>query len=282
MHGLATLLWSAFAGIVPRMLPVAPESAVVRIEVASVAPNYLRPWEKTHQEYRMGSGFVIDGQRILTNFHVIEDAVDIRLTKSGVARRYAARIIAVGPDVDLALLEVLNPSFFEGLAPVEWSESLPQLQSRVSVRGFPIGGKTMSVTEGVVSRIDCRNYRLGATAASKPGDILIMQIDAAINGGNSGGPCFDARGRVVGVAFQVADALPRAPQYFASPLLLRLLLHGDRIGFPVRPRRLPGSRPGAVGGLPDHVSSRPGLSRHVSAVGRIPRRAGGAVSGAHA
>ena len=56
-------------------------AAVVRIEVASVPPSYLRPWEKVPQERMAGSGFIVDGRRILTNHHVIEGAVDIRVTK---------------------------------------------------------------------------------------------------------------------------------------------------------------------------------------------------------
>ncbi|KAL1521992.1 hypothetical protein AB1Y20_021637 [Prymnesium parvum] len=212
------------------LLAVPPQQVVVRLEVASVAPNYLRPWERGAQERLMGSGFVIDRQQIMTNFHVIENAVDIRVTKSGLARRFAAHVVAAGPDVDLALLEVSDRSFFDGLAAVEWSELLPPLQSRVSVRGFPVGGKTMSVTEGVVSRVDCHNYRLGPTASSKPGDILIIQIDAAINPGNSGGPCFDSLGRAVGVAFQGLERAQSVGYLIPSSVALGFVEQVRRLG----------------------------------------------------
>ena len=53
-------------------------ASVVRIEVAAAPPNYLQPWQVGQQEHRRGSGFQIAGRRILTNHHVIEDAVDIR------------------------------------------------------------------------------------------------------------------------------------------------------------------------------------------------------------
>lgn len=72
--------------------------------------------------------------------------------------------------------------------------------------GYPTGGTTICVTQGVVSRIDCKNYRLGYTAPQHPGRLLVIQIDAAINGGNSGGPAFSADGSVVGVAFQGIEA----------------------------------------------------------------------------
>ena len=133
--------------------------AVFRVEVHAVSPFYLRPWEKSAQQRRLGTGFLVEGRRLLTNFHVIEDAVDIRLSKAGASKRWRARVAAVGPDVDLAALEVVEEAegFFDGLEPVVWSDQLPALQSRVTVRGYPAGGSTQCVTEGVVSRVDCKN-----------------------------------------------------------------------------------------------------------------------------
>ena len=183
------------------------------LEVSYVEPDYLRPWQKSPQGSCTGSGFAISGRRILTNRHVVQDATDVRLRKHGDARRWRARTVAEGPDVDLAVLEVFSDeadpdgsdeveSFWEGVKAVEWDlGGAPELQSSVNVVGYPTGGRTICVTEGVVSRVDCRNYRL-KTASAAPGHILVIQIDAAINPGNSGGPCFDPRGKVVGVAFQ--------------------------------------------------------------------------------
>lgn len=65
------------------------------------------------------------------------------------------------------------------------------------VVGYPLGGDTISVTKGVVSRIEVTSYAHGAS------DLLGIQIDAAINPGNSGGPAFNDRGECIGVAFQV-------------------------------------------------------------------------------
>uniref|UniRef100_A0A7S2EWF2 Protease Do-like PDZ domain-containing protein n=1 Tax=Trieres chinensis TaxID=1514140 RepID=A0A7S2EWF2_TRICV len=187
--------------------------SIVLLEVSYVEPDYLRPWQKSPQGSCTGSGFAISGRRILTNRHVVQDATDVRLRKHGDARRWRARTAAEGPDVDLAVLEVFSDepepdgtddveSFWEGVRPVEWDASgPPELQSSVNVVGYPTGGRTICVTEGVVSRVDCRNYRL-KTASAAPGHVIVIQIDAAINPGNSGGPCFDERGRVVGVAFQ--------------------------------------------------------------------------------
>merc|ERR1719230_1555647 len=69
-----------------------------------------------------------------------------------------------------------------------------------------MGGSTVCVTKGIVSRIDAQVYVhpiiLGVQPGTRnsPGALLVLQIDAAINPGNSGGPAFDARGQVIGIA----------------------------------------------------------------------------------
>ena len=73
---------------------------------------------------------------------------------------------------------------------------LPRLQDMVTVVGYPVGGDNQSVTQGVVSRIEMSEYVHGAS------ELLAIQIDAAINSGNSGGPAFNSAGLCVGIAFQ--------------------------------------------------------------------------------
>lgn len=191
--------------------------AVVLLEVSYVEPEYLRPWQKSRQGSCTGTGFVVPDdeigtRRLLTNLHVVQDATDIRVRKHGNSRRWRARVVVKAADVDLAVLEIVSEDeqevadFWNGVKPVQWGDDNgpPLLQSSVNVVGFPTGGRTICVTEGVVSRIDCRNYRL-KTGGAAPGKLLVIQVDSAINAGNSGGPCFDADGRVVGVAFQGLD-----------------------------------------------------------------------------
>ena len=174
---------------------------------------------------------MVDGRRVLTNYHVIEDAVDIRLSKTGHFKRWRARVAATGPDVDLATLEVIEDAdgFFSDLMPVTWADELATLRSRVTVRGYPLGGTGLSVTEGVVSRIETKNYRLGITSRMLPGTLLVIQIDAAINGGNSGGPAFDASDRVVGVAFQGISSAQNVG-YLIPASLARMYLAATREG----------------------------------------------------
>ena len=202
-------------------------SSVVLFEVSGVEPDYIRPWQKAGQKSWTGSGFAIDGRRILTNWHVVEHATDIRLRKHGHSKRFAGRVICQGADVDLAVVEVTEDAgaFWEGVPAVAWAADLPPLQSSVNVVGFPTGGRTICVTEGVVSRVDAKNYRLGASSVANPGKILVVQIDAAINGGNSGGPVFNDNGDVAGVAFQGLGGDAQNVGYVIPSLVALNFLH---------------------------------------------------------
>ena len=170
------------------------KEGVCMIEVVSVEWLWQQPWQRCQQTRAAGSGFVIDGRRIITNAHVVKSAIDIRVRQHGSPRRFPASVVTYAPDVDLAVIQIndeQSDDFFGNheLA-LELAPGLPALQEAVHVVGFPSGGRTICVTEGVVSRID--NIWL-----TSPGDkILAIQIDAAINPGNSGGPVFNSTGQV--------------------------------------------------------------------------------------
>jgi len=168
---------------------------VVRIYTVSQIPDYQIPWSPGNAGSGVGSGFIIGDQRILTNAHVVSNANFITIEKEGDARRYEARVKFIAHDCDLALLEVVDSSFFDGTRALQLG-GVPELDSMVTVLGYPIGGDRLSVTRGVVSRIDFRTYSHSGVDSH-----LAIQIDAAINPGNSGGPVFQ-KDRVVGVAFQ--------------------------------------------------------------------------------
>merc|ERR1719434_392501 len=115
---------------------------------------------------------------------------------------------------------------------VRLCERIPHLEDGVLCVGFPVGGDTISVTSGVISRIEVTTY----TQASM--ELLGIQIDAAINSGNSGGPAFNAAGECVGVAFQSmgADEAENIgyviPTVVVTHFLNDLLKHGKYTGFP--------------------------------------------------
>lgn len=184
------LLWSANLFGAP-----GPAASMVRISTTAQQPDYLVPWNPGNVGGGVGAGFVISGKRIMTNAHVVSNATFITVVKEGDPTPWEARVLYVAHDCDLAILGVYDERFFEGTKPLEFG-AIPALESTVSAYGYPIGGDRLSVTTGVVSRIDFQPY-----SHSEVDSHLAIQIDAAINPGNSGGPVMQ-NGKVVGVAFQ--------------------------------------------------------------------------------
>ncbi|MCP4405626.1 MAG: serine protease [bacterium] len=174
------------------------KDAIVKIYTVSNSPDYLNPWRMRGARQSNGSGCIITGNRILTNAHVIANHTFIQVRRYGQAKRYKARLLDVSHDADLAVLTIEDESFFEGIIPLEFGE-LPETQQEVVVYGFPLGGDSLSITKGVLSRLE-HNYYVHSGQY-----LLAGQIDAAINPGNSGGPVI-VDGKVVGVVMQSLKA----------------------------------------------------------------------------
>ncbi|MEI6168286.1 MAG: serine protease [bacterium] len=171
--------------------------AIVKIYTEASIPDYGNPWNAGNPSSFTGSGCIIKGRKILTNAHVISDGTFIQVRRYGQSRRYEARVENVSHDADLALLTVEDPDFFTGSTSLELDD-LPAVQQEVSVYGFPLGGDTMSITKGVVSRVEHQVYPHSGLS------LLAVQIDAPINPGNSGGPAI-VDGRIAGVAMMAYD-----------------------------------------------------------------------------
>jgi len=141
---------------------------------------------------------------------------------------YRATVEYIGHDCDLAVLRVLDAGFFEGIPPLEIGE-LPLVRSTVTTYGYPAGGREISYTSGVVSRIEIQRY-----VQTNKSNLLAVQTDAAINPGNSGGPVIQD-GKVVGVSFQGKPGLENAG-FFIPPNIIRHFLEdltdGIYEGFP--------------------------------------------------
>ena len=170
------------------------KNSVVKIYTVYNTYDYDRPWQMKGQNSCSGSGTIIDGKRILTNAHVVADHTFIQVRKAGDAKRYTAEVEVVAHKCDLAILKVNDDSFYENVDPVQIGD-LPKVRDRVAVYGFPEGGDELSITEGVVSRVEHNLY------SHSFAHLLTCQIDAAINEGNSGGPVMKDD-QLVGVAFQ--------------------------------------------------------------------------------
>eukprot|EP00698_Gefionella_okellyi_P007352 TRINITY_DN1793_c0_g1_i1.p1 TRINITY_DN1793_c0_g1~~TRINITY_DN1793_c0_g1_i1.p1 ORF type:complete len:546 (+),score=150.79 TRINITY_DN1793_c0_g1_i1:57-1640(+) len=199
-----------------------PLSSVVKIEVVSTAPNYSTPWQMQAQEESSGSGFVLPGKRIITNAHVVEHHSIVRVRTHNSAELYLAKVLCIGFECDLALLTVEDPVFWDIGIPTLKLAGLPRLYEDIMVIGYPIGGDNVSVTRGIVSRIDMLPYV--TRPVDNSAELLVVQIDAAINPGNSGGPACNVRGEVVGVAF--AGLLKAQSIGYIIPLpVIRNFLH---------------------------------------------------------
>ena len=195
-----------------------PAASMVRISTTSQQPDYSVPWNPGQVISGVGAGFVIEGKRIMTNAHVVSNATFITVVKEGNPKPWPARVLHVAHDCDLALLTVYDEKFFEGMKPLEFG-GIPALESEVTAFGYPIGGDRLSVTRGVVSRIDFQPY-----SHSEVDSHLTIQIDAAINPGNSGGPVMQD-GKVVGVAFQgySGDVAQNVSYMIPTPVVRRFL-----------------------------------------------------------
>ena len=216
VHILA-LLAAAFSAASVVAAP-GPAASMVRISTTAQQPDYSVPWNPGNVVGGVGAGFVIEGKRIMTNAHVVSNATFITVVKEGDPTPWEARVLHIAHDCDLAILGVYDERFFEGTKPLEFG-GIPALESTVSAYGYPIGGDRLSVTTGVVSRIDFQPY-----SHSEVDSHLAIQIDAAINPGNSGGPVMQ-NGKVVGVAFQgFSGAVAQNVGYMIpTPVITRFL-----------------------------------------------------------
>lgn len=201
--------------------------SIVKIYTTAEKNSALAPWN-SDSESMIGTGFVIQGNRILTNAHVVESSTFIELQRDGKPERYEAEVLAISHEADLALLKVKDDSFFKKGKFLEIGE-LPRVHQEISVYGFPTGGDTLSVTKGIVSRIEYLEYAHSGLASQA------IQIDAAINPGNSGGPAL-AGDKVVGVAMQVAANGEENIGYMIPPSIIKHFLKdledGRYDGFP--------------------------------------------------
>ncbi|MBW8034247.1 MAG: serine protease [Planctomycetes bacterium] len=171
------------------------QKSVVLIKSVFQDFDYSTPWKQTAMASGVGSGFVVSDNAILTNAHNVSNTKYVELKKQGLPQRYLAYVTYVGHDCDLALITTQDPAFFADTVPLELGP-IPAANSTVRTYGFPMGGRHISVTEGVVSRIQMDLY-----SHTRADTHLVVQTDAAINPGNSGGPVMQD-GKVVGVAFQ--------------------------------------------------------------------------------
>ena len=168
-------------------------NSVVKIFATMRYPDPYKPWTKEGPTQVSGTGVVIDGRRILSNAHMVLYASQVEVQANQSGDKMSATVEAVAPGIDLAVLKLADDSFFETHPPLPRAKSMPEVADTVMAYGYPTGGSGLSITKGIVSRIEFATYNLGVGG-------LRIQVDAAINPGNSGGPAV-VDGRMIGLVF---------------------------------------------------------------------------------
>jgi len=181
----------------PADIPANLENSVVKVFSTLRRPDPFKPWSKAAPADVTGSGVVIEGRRILTNAHVVGYASQVEIQANEAGDKVSATVVAVARDMDLAILKLDDESFFKNRPAVSRASVLPAVREQVFAYGYPTGGTSLSITKGIVSRIEFVNYSFDTSG-------LRIQIDAAINSGNSGGPAI-AGDKMVGLAFSTAS-----------------------------------------------------------------------------
>ncbi len=185
----------------PEQLYAANLPSCVGITVSTTTVNFFG---QTSTSAASGSGFVLtaDGY-IVTNYHVIEDAIKDESVTVEVSfangDKYPASVVGGEQDNDVAVLKIEA----SGLTPVALGDSDKLVVGEdVYAIGNPLGELTYSLTDGLVSALD----RLITTSSTNPSTgavetttLNVLQTNCAINPGNSGGPLFDSYGNVVGI-----------------------------------------------------------------------------------
>ena len=166
--------------------------SVVKVFSTARYPDTYKPWTKQAPTEVTGSGMVIKGRRILTNAHLVLYASQVQVQANQSGNLLSATVESIAPDIDLAVLKLDDEALFDSHPPLDWAATLPETENPVRVYGYPLGGSGLSITKGIVSRVEFAAYNnVGG---------LRIQIDAAINPGNSGGPAVVGN-KMIGVAF---------------------------------------------------------------------------------
>ncbi|MEK7483685.1 MAG: serine protease [Planctomycetota bacterium] len=200
---------------------------VVRIFATVQDPDYDCPWQSLRTANCTGSGVLIRPNEILTGAHVIANSTFLKIQKNADPNKTVVHVKSVCHDCDLALLTIEDQDFLKEVEPATLGE-IPNLRDKVSVVGFPIGGEEISITEGVVSRIEVQQY------SHSQRKILAVTVDAAINKGNSGGPVFKD-GKIAGIAFQKLNHAENIGEMVPANIIRHFLKGIDSKKSPVVP-----------------------------------------------
>ena len=208
---LSLLLCMSFNLVAPPPIPADDniQQAVVKILVTRRLPDMLRPWITMNSPEISSTGVVIERNRILTTANVVAYASQIYIQPYQSADKLPAQVLMAAPGINLAILTLEDESFFNTHPALHFEKELPKVKDTVNVYGYAIGGSEQSITEGIVSRIEYAAIRVDVQG-------LRIQIDAALNPGNNGGPAV-VNNKIVGLAYGIRPDNPPSSQPGARP-----------------------------------------------------------------
>lgn len=191
--------------------------AVMKLNATICEPRYRLPWQMRTEYSSICTAFSIGGRRLLTVARGVLHNTVIRVKKRSSDEYFIARVLCLSSLLDVALLTVDDDSFWKDIPQLTLG-SLPALQDAVSLVGFPSTGDNVCVTTGVASRIEMKN------------NYLTIQIDAALNSGNSGGPALGPDNTVVGMAFMKPNRAENQGVLIATNVIHHFLHDYERNG----------------------------------------------------
>lgn len=201
-----------------------PDKSIVLINNDQIRPNWIHPWIINDSTSGTGTGFIVSHDTtlyIVTNAHCVRFSKTLSVFRRGLSVPFKARIIISIEECDLAILTCDDPKFWIGLEPLPIG-GMPVQMSKLYAIGYPIYTGNISITKGIVSRYieyAYTKYTIG----------IVIQIDAALNPGNSGGPVLNRAGKVVGIAqggIPTADSMGWMIPTFILQYVLRCIKTG--------------------------------------------------------
>ncbi|MBW2270447.1 MAG: hypothetical protein JRH16_17925 [Deltaproteobacteria bacterium] len=199
------------------------DEQVVALSVTFQTWNEGRPWTKNNPARRLASAVVVEGPLLLTRAQIVSNATLIHVERRGDARPWSARVAHVDREIDLALLEVEDPTFFEGLEPVRLASSVPTEGSVTSVRW---NERQLEVGNSRVSKIEVATNRYGNVEHH----YLLVRTD--LEGGGWAEPAFRKR-KLIGLTASQENLSARLlPVEIIAAYLERVRAPGGYRGFP--------------------------------------------------
>jgi S1-C subfamily serine protease len=158
------------------------EQRVVKIFTTQQPYSATKPWLRASPKEVSGTGFVYKSGYVLTSAHVVRNARRLYLQPYQSSLKIESVVVFYASGVDLAVIRPKDGALAD-FEEVDIDSSIPKVTETVNIFGYPKGGNELSITEGVISRIEFVAYNEGSYG-------LRLQVDAAVNSGNSGGPAF--------------------------------------------------------------------------------------------